>query len=186
MTTLHRYCVFESAHGSCGIAWNEAGITHFQLPCKGAVAAERSVLRRMPQAERAAPPVVVGEAVAAARRYFQGEVTDFSQIELDLDGQEDFVKSVYAAARRIKWGETTTYGALAKEVGGGREAARDVGQAMARNPIPLIIPCHRVLAAGGKIGGFSAPGGVASKKRMLELEGFQFEASKSRQAAFKF
>jgi methylated-DNA-[protein]-cysteine S-methyltransferase len=78
---------------------------------------------------------------------------------------------IYEAARRVAWGQTTTYGALAKELGTGWEGARDVGQAMAKNPVPLIIPCHRVLAAGGKVGGFSAPGGSASKARMLQLEG---------------
>jgi methylated-DNA-[protein]-cysteine S-methyltransferase len=187
MTAQHRYCVFETAHGFCGIAWNEAGITRFQLPAKSAEAAERMTLRRTPDAEPAKPPHRVGEAIAAARRYFEGEVTDFSQLELDLRAQEEFCKRAYAVARRIKWGETTTYGAIAKELGGGPEAARDVGQAMARNPVPLIIPCHRVLAAGGKIGGFSAPGGAASKQRMLELEGFRFEAAKGDgQASFKF
>src|SRR5215468_1643274 len=78
---------------------------------------------------------------------------------------------IYAAARQVGWGHTTTYGTLAKELGAGPEAARDVGQAMAKNPVALIIPCHRVLAAGGKVGGFSAPGGSAAKIRMLELEG---------------
>jgi methylated-DNA-[protein]-cysteine S-methyltransferase len=105
------------------------------------------------------------------KRYFCGEKIDFSTIAVDLDGQEAFFKKIYAATRRLGWGETTTYGTLAKELGAGPEAARDVGVAMARNPVPLIIPCHRVLAAGGKVGGFSAPGGAASKVRMLELEG---------------
>jgi methylated-DNA-[protein]-cysteine S-methyltransferase len=187
MNTVHRYCVFESANAFCGIAWNDDGITRFQLPAKSAEAVERMLLRRVPDARSAVPPGLVGEAVAAAKRYFEGEVTDFSQLELDLRGQEDFFTSVYAVARRIKWGETTTYGAIARELGGGPETARDVGQAMARNPIPLIIPCHRVLAAGGKIGGFSAPGGAASKKRMLELEGFRFAAAKGGgQESFKF
>jgi methylated-DNA-[protein]-cysteine S-methyltransferase len=117
----------------------------------------------------------VGEAVAAVKRYFAGEETDFSGFQLDLGEQEAFFRQVYAAARRVGWGRTTTYGALTKEVGAGPEAARDVGQAMARNPVPLIIPCHRVLAAGGKIGGFSAPGGSAAKTRMLELEGVHVE-----------
>jgi methylated-DNA-[protein]-cysteine S-methyltransferase len=109
------------------------------------------------------------------QRYFEGEATDFSGVELDLGEQEDFLQQVYAAARRVGWGQTTTYGALAKELGAGPEAARDVGQAMARNPVPLIIPCHRVLATGGRIGGFSAPGGAATKLRMLELEGVELE-----------
>ena len=96
---------------------------------------------------------------------------DLSAIRLDLEGQEELFRQIYAATRRVGWGHTTTYGALAKELGGGRETARDVGQAMAKNPVPLIIPCHRVLAAGGKVGGFSAPGGAATKISMLELEG---------------
>jgi methylated-DNA-[protein]-cysteine S-methyltransferase len=130
---------------------------------------------------------VVGEAVAAVRHYFEGNETDFAQLALDLAGQDEFCKRVYAAARRIKWGQTTTYGTLAKELGGGPETARDVGQAMASNPIPLIIPCHRVLAAGGRIGGFSAPGGAAAKIRMLGLEGVEVGSSTGgQQASFSF
>lgn len=111
------------------------------------------------------------EAIAAVKRYFAGEKMDFSNIQLDLGEQDEFFQQIYAATRRVGWGHTTTYGTLAKELGAGPKAARDVGQAMANNPIPLIIPCHRVLAAGGKVGGFSAPGGSATKVRMLELEG---------------
>jgi methylated-DNA-[protein]-cysteine S-methyltransferase len=85
------------------------------------------------------------------------------------------LRRIYAATRRIRWGQTTTYGNLAKELGAGPEAARAVGHAMAKNPVPLIIPCHRVLAAGGKVGGFSAPGGSTAKRRMLELEGVRVE-----------
>ncbi len=103
-----------------------------------------------------------------------------------LSGQDAFFAQAYAAARRLGWGHTTTYGALAKEIGAGPEAARDVGAAMARNPAPLLIPCHRVLAAGGKIGGFSAPGGSATKIRMLELEGVHFESPQPAQQSFGF
>jgi methylated-DNA-[protein]-cysteine S-methyltransferase len=123
----------------------------------------------------------VAETVAAVQRYFAGEKIEFRDVALDLDGQEEFFKRVYAAARRIGWGCTTTYGALAKEFGGDWEVARDVGQAMAKNPVALIIPCHRVLAAGGKVGGFSAPGGAASKIRMLELEGVRLGPAPSAQ-----
>ena len=185
MSTLHRYFVFETANGFCGIAWNDAGITRLQLPARSADAAERMMLRRTASAGPGVPPVMVSEAVAAVKRYFEGEETDFSHLDLDLEEQDDFFKRVYAAARRLKWGQTTTYGALARELGGGPQAARDVGQAMARNPIPLIIPCHRVLAAGGRIGGFSAPGGAASKKHMLALEGVRFETSNGDQASFE-
>ena len=169
--TAHRYFIFETAGGFCGIAWNDIGITRFQLPARSAEATERSLLRRLPAAERARPTAEAAEAVAAAKRYFAGEETDFSGFRLDLDGQDDLFRQIYGATRRVGWGHTTTYGALAKELGLGPEAARDVGQAMAKNPVPLIIPCHRVLAAGGKVGGFSAPGGSTSKIRMLELEG---------------
>ena len=95
-------------------------------------------------------------------------------------------RQIYAAARRVGWGETTTYGALAKEIGDGWEIARDVGQAMAKNPVPLIIPCHRVLAAGGKVGGFSAPGGAATKVKMLALEGVNLGAAKPAQPLLGF
>jgi methylated-DNA-[protein]-cysteine S-methyltransferase len=180
------YLIFETASGFCGIAWSNVGITRFQLPTKSAEATDRLVLRRVPDAEPGAPTPEVAEAVAAVQRYFAGEETDFSGIKLDLGEQDAFFQQVYAAARRVGWGRTTTYGTLAKELGAGPEAARDVGQAMARNPVALIIPCHRVLAAGGKVGGFSAPGGSAAKVRMLELEGGRVEPPRPAQRSFGF
>ncbi|MFI0846824.1 methylated-DNA--[protein]-cysteine S-methyltransferase [Mesorhizobium sp. IMUNJ 23232] len=173
--TTHRYTVFETANGFCGIAWTGEGITRFQLPTRTPDAAERMMLRRLPDAEKAVPTPEIAEAIDAAKRYFAGEAVDFSGIRLDLGDQEAFFKKIYDALRQVGWGHTTTYGTLAKQLGAGPEAARDVGQAMAKNPIPLIIPCHRVLAAGGKVGGFSAPGGATSKVRMLELEGVHIE-----------
>lgn len=184
--TAHHYLIFETAGGFCGIAWNNMGITRFQLPTRSAEATERILRRRVPGAEPGAPTPTVVEAVAAVQRYFAGEETDFSGITLDLGGQDAFFKKVYEAARRVGWGHTTTYGALAKELGAGPEAARDVGQAMAKNPVALIIPCHRVLAAGGKVGGFSAPGGSAAKIRMLELEGVRAEPLPPAQRSFGF
>jgi methylated-DNA-[protein]-cysteine S-methyltransferase len=169
--TAHHYLIFETAGGFCGIAWSGLGITRFQLPVRSAEATERNLLRQLPGAEPGTPTPQVLEAVAAVKRYFAGEKIDFSGFLLDLEEQDGFFKQTYAAVRRVGWGQTTTYGTLAKELGVGPEAARDVGQAMARNPVPLIIPCHRVLAAGGKVGGFSAPGGSGAKIRMLELEG---------------
>jgi methylated-DNA-[protein]-cysteine S-methyltransferase len=128
----------------------------------------------------------VAEAVSAVKRYFEGEETDFSAFKLDLRDQDAFFKRIYVAARQVAWGHTTTYGTLAGAIGAGPEAARDVGQAMANNPVPLIIPCHRVLAAGGKVGGFSAPGGSAAKVRMLELEGVHIAEPRSTQGSFGF
>ncbi|MGH8208226.1 MAG: methylated-DNA--[protein]-cysteine S-methyltransferase [Steroidobacteraceae bacterium] len=169
--TTHRYLVFETPSGFCGIACNSVGITRFQLPARSAAATQRNLLRRLSGAEPDTPTPEATAAVAAVQRYFAGEQIDFCCFQLDLAEQHHFFREIYAAARRVGWGHTTTYGALAKEVGAGPEAARAVGQAMAKNPVPLIIPCHRVLAAGGKVGGFSAPGGAATKLRMLELEG---------------
>ena len=184
--TAHHYFIFETAGGFCGIAWNNVGITRFQLPTKSAKATEQILLRRMPVAEPGAPTPEVLETVAAVKRYFDGEKTDFSDVKLDLSEQDAFFKQIYAAARQVGWGQTTTYRTLAKELGVGPEAARDVGEAMAKNPVALIIPCHRVLAAGGKIGGFSAPGGLAAKIRMLELEGVHVEPPRSSQRSFAF
>jgi methylated-DNA-[protein]-cysteine S-methyltransferase len=170
MSEMH-YQVFETAGGFCAIAWNGAGITRFQLPTRSAEATERNMRRRVPGAVPGRPPSSVADVIKAAQRYFAGEQIDFSDVVLDLDGQDDFFRRIYDALRQIGWGRTTTYGTLAKQLGAGPQAAQDVGQAMAQNPVPLIIPCHRVLAAGGKVGGFSAPGGSTTKIRMLELEG---------------
>jgi methylated-DNA-[protein]-cysteine S-methyltransferase len=175
--TTQLHSVFETAAGFCAIAWSDAGITRFMLPSSTAQATEHNLRRRLPEAQTGTPPAHVVAAIEAAKRYFAGEKMDFSELRLDLAGQGEFFRKIYDAARRVTWGNTTTYGALAKEVGVGPEAARDVGQAMAKNPVPLIIPCHRVLAAGGKLGGFSAPGGSATKERMLELEGVRLGAS---------
>jgi methylated-DNA-[protein]-cysteine S-methyltransferase len=182
----HHYLIFETRGGFCGIAWNNAGITRFQLPAKSADGAQRMLLRRAPGAKPGAPTPEVAGAVAAVKRYFEGKETDFSRFKLDLGEQDPFFQRIYAAARLVGWGRTTTYGALAKELGAGPEAARDVGQAMAKNPVALIIPCHRVLAAGGKVGGFSAPGGSAAKIRMLALEGVHVEPAPPAQQSFGF
>lgn len=180
------YAIFDTAAGFCGIAWSGLGVTRFQLPMSSAGAAERLLRRRAPEAAPGAPPPRIAEAIAAAKRYFAGAPTDLSGFELDLGDQDPFFQRIYAAARQVGWGRTTTYGALARELGAGPEAARDVGQAMARNPAPLLIPCHRVLAAGGKLGGFSAPGGAATKARMLELEGAALAPELTAQQSLRF
>ncbi|AYD03438.1 methylated-DNA--[protein]-cysteine S-methyltransferase [Neorhizobium sp. NCHU2750] len=175
------YTIFETDGGFCGIVWNDAGVTRFQLPTASEASTENLVLRRVSKATRSLPPLEVKQVIDRVRRYFAGERIDFSDIRLDLADQDDVFKSIYAAARRVGWGHTTTYGTIARELGFGPEVARDVGQAMAKNPVALIIPCHRVLAAGGKIGGFSAPGGSLSKARMLELEGVSLASAEPAQ-----
>lgn len=168
---MNRYHVFETLHGHAAIGWAEAGVTAFRLPASSAAATEHALLRRLPGAVKAEPPPAITAVIAKARSYFAGDPVDFAAVPIDLGEQEPFFARVYAAVRALGWGESTTYGAVAKELGAGPEFARDVGRAMAANPIPLIVPCHRVLAAGGKVGGFSAPGGSAAKARMLALEG---------------
>ena len=180
------YCVFETAGGFCAVAWNDSGITRFQLPTRTFETAERLMLRRLESAERGEPPTPVADAIAAAKRYFDGEPVDFFEVPLDLGDENELFARIYALLRRIGWGRTTTYGMLAKDLGAGPEVARDVGLAMARNPMPLRIPCHRVLAAGGKLGGFSAPGGSVTKRRLLALEGVRVPAATPAQQSLGF
>jgi methylated-DNA-[protein]-cysteine S-methyltransferase len=180
------YNIFETAHGFCAIAWNGKGVIRFRLPEPNAEATEQSLLRRLSDATPAALPPDIAQAVDAATRYFSGEKIDFTGVPLDLGKQTELFEKIYAAARRLSWGETTTYGAMAKQFGDVWEIAREVGQAMSKNPVPLIIPCHRVLAAGGKVGGFSAPGGSETKKKMLEMEGVHLGAPKPAQQSLGF
>ena len=188
---MNHYHLFETAHGVAAIGWNARGISAFRLPAEKGEETRRSLLRRLPGSVEADPPPAIARVVEDAKRYFAGEAIDFSGIEVDLGDQDPLFVRIYALVRKLGPGETTTYGAVAKALGAGPEVARDVGQAMARNPVPLIVPCHRVLAAGGKIGGFSAPGGSNAKARMLALEGVQPEPVKAapppvRQESFGF
>jgi methylated-DNA-[protein]-cysteine S-methyltransferase len=163
------YHLFDTKLGVAGIAWSEDGITRFRLPDPDRAAAERDL---KPKGAAAEPPPPIAAIVDEAKRYFAGERIDFSAIKLDLKNVEPFRRTIYDALRKVGFGETVTYGELAKRAGANEpQAAQDVGVAMARNPVPLIIPCHRVLAAGGKLGGFSAPGRTEAKQRMLALEG---------------
>lgn len=165
------YQLFETVVGIAAIGWTSTGISSFRLPAPSVGETERAILRRLPDAMRAEPPAEMRAVINDTVRYFDGERIEFFDIPIDPGQQPPFFAQVYALVRKLGWGETTTYGAVARALDAGPEHARAVGQAMATNPIPLIIPCHRVLAAGGKIGGFSAPGGSTSKVRMLELEG---------------
>ena len=166
---------------------DHAGITRFQLPAKSAEATNASCSAACRTPSRARRRRTWRARLAPRERYFAGERDGFCRPQArPWRPRRTFVERIYAAARRVEWGHTTTYGALAKELGAGPEAARDVGQAMAQNPVPLIIPCHRVLAAGGKLGGFSAPGGVTAKRHMLKLEGVDLEPAPPAQRSFGF
>lgn len=163
-----RYHRFDSALGRCGIAWTDAGVARMQLPEADDARAVASLERR--GAVAAEPPPGIAGTIDDVARHFDGDLRDFSTVPLDLSGVAEFARRVYAAARRIPAGRTATYGEIAAAIGAPGEA-RAVGQALGANPIPLIVPCHRVVAASGGIGGFSAPGGALTKTRLLALEG---------------
>jgi len=171
------YSLFETALGTCGIAWRETrdsarpiAVTFFQLPEANAQIAESRIARKSGALRSDAPPASISQIIERVRKHLLGDAQDFRDVTLDLPGTGAFARSVYDAALKIPAGETTTYGAIAKGLGE-PSAARAVGRALGANPIPLIVPCHRVLAAGGKSGGFSAHGGRDTKARLLEIEG---------------
>ncbi len=161
--------LFDTALGRCGIAWGERGIVGVQLP-EPAGAERARLLRRFPDAIEASPPPGVQQAIERIATLLSGDPADLNSITLDMGAVAEFDRCVYEATRRIPRGATRTYGEIAAEVGD-PGAARAVGQALGRNPFPIIIPCHRVLAAAGRPGGFSAHGGVTTKLRMLAIEG---------------
>jgi len=164
-----RYCLFDTAFGPCGIAWNERGVVRLQLPESDRAATERRLKARSGGVP-AEPTTRMMEAIADIQRYMRGTRVDFTAVPLDVVVDEPFRQGVYEALRLVPWGETVTYGELARRVGAAGQA-REVGQVMGRNPVPVIVPCHRVLAAGNKAGGFSAYGGTFTKERLLALEG---------------
>jgi methylated-DNA-[protein]-cysteine S-methyltransferase len=167
--TAHGATLFDTPLGRCGIAWGVRGLVGVQLP--EAAGAERArLLQRFPDAREMAPPAEVVEAIRGVVALLSGEAPDLDSIALDMGAVAAFDRSVYEVTRRIPRGTTRTYGEIAMDLGG-PGAARAVGQALGRNPFPIIVPCHRVLAAAGKPGGFSAYGGVVTKLRLLAIEG---------------
>lgn len=169
MTTRY-FALYETAIGLCGIAWSERGITGVQLPEADGHQTRARLQRRFPAASESAPTPEVQYAIDGIVALLRGEKRDLAYVVIDDDAIPDFNKRVYAIVRRIPPGATITYGEIAERLGD-KLLARDVGQAMGQNPTPIIMPCHRVLAANGKIGGFSASGGVVTKLRLLTIEG---------------
>src|SRR5438477_7793213 len=167
--TANGFALFDTAIGRCGIAWGERGVTGVQLPEAGESETRMRMLHRFPAAGEAPPPPEVRQAVEGIVALLRGDETDLSSIPLDMESVPEFHRRVYEAARTIPPGQTLSYGDIARRLGA-PGAARAVGQALGRNPFPIVVPCHRVLAAGGKIGGFSAHGGTETKRRMLAIE----------------
>jgi methylated-DNA-[protein]-cysteine S-methyltransferase len=167
MATLG-YTLFDTTIGTCGIAWSERGVVAVRLPAASRSAMRASLLRRCPGAREMPPPPEVQRAIDGIVALLRGEARDLNFVTLDMATVGAFERRLYETLRTIPPGETLTYGELAARLGEGD--ARDAGQAMGRNPFPIIVPCHRVVAAGGKTGGFSAPGGVSTKLRILAIE----------------
>lgn len=164
------FALFDTAIGVCGIAWGPRGIVGVQLPEADARAMRERMRRRFPDLPEQEAPPEVQAATAAIRALMDGERRDLAEVVLDLEGVSDFHRRVYEITRRIGPGHVRTYGDIAAELGD-KGLARAVGQALGHNPFAPVVPCHRVLGAGGKPGGFSAHGGAASKLRMLAIEG---------------
>jgi methylated-DNA-[protein]-cysteine S-methyltransferase len=172
MTENLAFALFDSTIGFCAVIWSERGIVGVQLPEKDTPATRARVLKRFPAALESEPPASVQRAIAKMAALLDGEPAEFGDVALDTGDLPEFNRKVYAIASSIQRGSTLTYGEVAERLGD-KLLAREVGQALGQNPTPLIVPCHRVLAAGGKTGGFSAPGGVVTKLRILTIEGAQ-------------
>jgi methylated-DNA-[protein]-cysteine S-methyltransferase len=163
------FTLFDTAIGHCGIAWSERGVCSVRLPEAHSEAMRAQIVKRFPEARESAPPPAVQRAIDRIVTLLRGEATDLTQIELDMAGVPPFHRRVYEQSRGIPSGATLSYGELATRLGS-PGSARAVGQALGKNPFAIVVPCHRVLAAGGKLGGFSASGGVDTKVRMLRIE----------------
>ncbi len=166
------FAIFDTAIGACGIVWTARGISGVQLPEADAQATWARITRRHAGAVEAAPPLQVREAIGGIVALLAGEPRDLSTIVIDDAATPDFNRKVYVIARSTPPGATLTYGEIAERLGD-KMLAREVGAALGQNPTPLIVPCHRVLAAGGKAGGFSASGGVVTKLQLLSIENAQ-------------
>ena len=165
------HTLFSTAFGTCGIAWNDAGLTGFQLPEATDTLTEQRIGARARTQPATEIPEWMQQLIARVQAHLEGRMQDFSDVALDWSRVSDFQRAVYLHAQAIRPGYKKSYGELAHLMALGNEAARAVGVALATNPWPLIVPCHRIVSASDKMTGFSAPGGVRTKTRLLALEG---------------
>jgi len=164
------FTLFDTPIGACALVWGKHGLIGTSLPEPTTAATRARVQRRFRGSVESDPPPAVQQVIARVSMLLGGEPDDLADIALDMTGVPVFNQRVYGLARAIKPGSTLTYGEIAAKLGEGPQAARAVGQALGANPFPIIVPCHRVLAAGSQAGGFSAPGGTRTKLRLLEIE----------------
>ncbi|MGC4026345.1 MAG: methylated-DNA--[protein]-cysteine S-methyltransferase [Mesorhizobium sp.] len=168
-----------------GIAWRGEAVTRLCTPQSNKAAVEARLSRYGSPADADTLPPSIITTIDLLKRYAEGETIDFSAVTVDLGDVDAFHLAIYDAARKLGFGETTTYGGLATAAGH-PGMAQQTGQALGQNPVPIIVPCHRILAAGGKIGGFSAPGGSRTKEILLSLEGVHVGPPPPAQSAFAF
>jgi methylated-DNA-[protein]-cysteine S-methyltransferase len=164
------YTLFDTPLGTCAVAWSDQGLTWVQLPEASPARLLARLRKSLGKVQDSKPPAPIRRAIGLVRQHLGGKPADFRAAKLDMRGVPPFARRVYDALRQVETGSTVSYGQLAAQVGspGGAQA---VGGAMGRNPWPLVVPCHRVVAADGGLGGFSAHGGTATKARLLSLEG---------------
>lgn len=166
------HTLFPTAFGTCGLAWNSIGLTGFQLPeADRELTGKHLAAKARSQATDEPRPEWVRRAIERVQQHLEGKLQDFTDLPIDWTRVSDFQQAVYRQAQAIKPGYKKSYGELARLLAMGHEAARAVGVALATNPWPLIVPCHRIVSARDKMTGFSAPGGVRTKTRLLALEG---------------
>jgi methylated-DNA-[protein]-cysteine S-methyltransferase len=177
--------LFDTDIGRCGIAWGDRGLLGVQLPEATDARTLSRLAQKAPAAREAAMPDHVRRACDAMTELLRGEANDLAFIVVDMEQVPAFNRRVYDLARTIAPGETLTYGDIATRLGD-KLLSRAVGKALGENPFPIVIPCHRVLAANGKTGGFSANGGVATKFRMLAIERARIASHASEDAPMLF
>jgi methylated-DNA-[protein]-cysteine S-methyltransferase len=177
------YALFETPLGWAAVAWSERGLYAVELPVGSAEATRTRVCTLLPGATEAEPPAWTAEAMRAIAAHLGGARVDLGAIPVDVERMPAFYRTVYQAARAIAPGQTVTYGELAARCGS-PGAARAVGQALAKNPVPVVVPCHRILAARGAAGGFSAAGGLGTKERLLAIEGVTMRRAENLAFAF--
>lgn len=165
------FALFETALGTCAMRWGTAGIDRIWLPEASPLRLQQR-LRGDGNAEEAAPDAETAGAIDAMVRLLGGEPVDLTAVRVDHAALPAFDRAVLVATRAIPPGRFITYGELAARLPSELVATpREVGRALGANPTPIVVPCHRVVAAAGKLGGFSAPGGAATKARLLAIEG---------------
>ena len=172
------YTIFDTAIGRCGIAWGHAGIVGVQLPEAREIETRKRLFQLYPDGRETRPPLNVELAIEGIVALLRGEAGDFPDVTLDMGGIHAFNQRVYQITRTIPRGETCTYGEIAARLRASG-AVHSVAQAIARNPFVIIIPCHRVLEAGGYADKISPHGGVISKRRLLSIEGASGPSSKT-------